>query len=511
MMNKKEFIDNILNNNISMTLQEIFFAPQHTNFPVEDVTLENKLTRGLISPTSIISAAMTSITNDKLTIALDLYGCTGVLPYGLPFETRMEYLMNIKKYKAGFVTDVITVNREDTIDKIISLRETNGFSNFPVIDENNKVIGLINKNMYHETHDKGRKVTERMLNIKELEGYGIAIKPTRGISLKVANNKLIESKYGIMLILKQNNSIESAVFKEDIEKHYKRYGDFPKFVDSKKRLVAGIATSAWDYDRDETDELIRKGADFLVLDTAHGNADYVPQAAKYYKDKHGIQIMAGNISTGKDFNEMKCDYIDAFKVGRGVSDICSTGEMTGASLGQATSVAWVCKERDKYFKESGDYVPIWVDGTVIYPHDIVLSCLIGGDGVMRGTGFAPFAESAAPLKRVKGTFVSTEFPNGIEGEFLFKEYWGEASRRAKNLKRYEQKDETFVPEGIVKKVPYLGSIHDRSIDSSLPNLINATKRGVRYAGCKSIQELHEKNDIEIFRGSPEYMKKIYKT
>ena len=420
----------------------------------------------------LISAAMQSVSGVSLAVGLAQHGGISVIPCSIPIDGQVETVRKVKRYKAGFQKDVITVSPKVKISEIVGLMKETGYGKFPVTEDgtrNTKLLGLIGRKNVDRKDHAGHTVSEHMMtDITTAE---------EGISLKDANNKMIEHGIDVLPIVDKEGKLKFMVFKKDMEKHL----DFPESaVDMDKRYLVAGAISTQPQDRERADALIEAGADVIFIDSSDGFSIFQKEALEHVRTRSpSTPVVGGNIITAEGFRFLAEAGMDAVKVGMGIGSGCTTQEQKGTGRGQATALIDVCKARDEYKEKTGTYIPVICDGSVANAGQIAVALALGADAVMMGRFFAQFTESEGGLRQ-----------HPSMGPL--KEYWMEASARAKSYGRYETTAKTFFEEGVEGYVPHIGSIYD-----NLMLTVLKLKSAFSSAGCKDLEELHTRSVLEL--------------
>jgi IMP dehydrogenase len=474
-----------ITSDVSRSLDEylIISGRQTEGVTPDTVSLGGQLSEALYMPLSWFSAAMQCVTGPELGIALAQYGGCAVLPRSLPVETQQQMGREIKKAKAGFNYDVITVDPEMPIYELIELQRKTGYSSFPVV-EKGKLVGLIKDKNYHPAKHAGLKVAARMTKRKDV------ITAPDGISLKEANEILLSRGIGILPVVNSEGEYVSSVFYSDIRKHV----EFPdEFVDENGRYRFAGAVSTFEDDIERADALAEAGCDLLVVDTSDLKSDYGVKTIKHLKKRHpDIPLMAGNFVDREGFNLAADAGADIVKFGRGPGFACTTREVKKSGRGQATTIIEGAAARDEYSKIRR--VPIAADGGMEHTGHMCVAYALGADFLMMGKYFGEFTESAAPLVRREVPVMAGR--REIIVPVWFKEHWGEASRRAFNIARYGYKSSKwFVPEGGEGLIPHRGSIHDS--EEGIMRDIAFVKRTFSESGATTPREFAERATLEF--------------
>lgn len=419
-----------------------------------------------------VSAAMQAVSGTKLAEALAQFGGISVIPCSIPIEEQADIVMQVKRFKAGFQEKVVTLSPDDKIEKAVKFMKDKQYSKFPVTDNgrmDGKLLGMLSDKYF----DPKRHSKEL---VKEFMTKDILISK-EGITLKQANEQLIKNGKDILFIVDKDLKLRFVCFKKDMTKHL----DFPdELTDERKRYMVGAAVSTHLRDQARVDALIAAEVDVIFLDSSDGYTEFQAEMYKYIRSKtKSIPVVGGNIITKDGFEYLAKAGFDAIKVGMGIGSGCTTQEQKGTGRGQATALLEVVRARDAHFKKTGVYIPVISDGSIANPGQIVIALSCGADSVMMGRFFAQFTESAAGFRNHP-----TLGP--------LKEYWMEASGRARNYGRYDTTSDLFFEEGIEGFVPHLGSIY-----TNLQPTINKIRSALSNAGSRSIEELHRNAVLEL--------------
>ncbi|NLZ72058.1 MAG: IMP dehydrogenase, partial [Clostridiaceae bacterium] len=355
------------------------------------------------------SAIMQSVSNDDLAIALARSGGMSFIFSSQPINSQAEMIRKVKKYKAGFVPSDTNLPPEATVTDVIKLKEKTGHSTVPITSDGTstgKLLGIVTSRDYRVSRIKGdEKVKDFMTPIENMI-YG-----EEGITLSEANDIIWENKLNQLPVVDKEGKLTSLVFRKDYENHKANPNEM---LDKDKRLLVGAGINTRDY-LERVPVLIDAGADVLCIDSSDGFSDWQKDTLTWIKEKYGddIYVGAGNVVDAEGFRFLINAGADFIKVGIGGGSICITREQKGIGRGQASAVIAVAQERDRYFKETGVYVPICSDGGIVYDYHMALALAMGSDFMMLGRYFARFDES--PTKRIM-----------VNGNYV-KEYWGEGS------------------------------------------------------------------------------------
>ncbi len=425
----------------------------------------------------MVSAIMQAVSDDGMAIALATEGGLSFLYGSQTVEDQAAMVTRVKDYKAGFVASDSNLSPEMTLADVIELKEQTGHSTMPVTEDgtiHGKLLGIVTDRDYRVSRmDPSEKVATFMTPREKL------VTAPADTSLKDANDIIWEHKLNSLPLVDENDRLVYMVFRKDYDSHK---SNPLEMLDSQKRYLVGAGINTRDYE-ERVPALVEAGADVLCIDSSEGYSEWQARTLAWVREKYGdtVKVGAGNVVDGEGFRFLADAGADFIKIGIGGGSICITREQKGIGRGQATAVIDVARERDKYFEETGIYIPICSDGGIVYDHHITLALAMGADFVMLGRYFARFDES--PSNRVS-----------INGSYM-KEYWGEGSARARNWQRYdlggEKKGLTF-EEGVDSYVPYAGSLKD-NVDITLAKV----KSTMCNCGALTIPELQQKAKLTV--------------
>lgn len=424
----------------------------------------------------LTSAIMQSVSDDKMAIALATEGGISFIYGSQPIEAEAEMVRKVKSYKAGFVVSDSTVKPNATLKDVLDVTNKTGHSTVAVTSDgtpHGMLLGIVTSRDY--------RVSKMGLDtpVKQfMTTYRHIIYGRDGISLTEANDIIWEHKLNSLPIIDKDRNLVSLVFRKDYESHKENPDEL---LDNNKRYVVGAGINTRDY-KERVPALINAGADVLCIDSSDGYSVWQENTIKWIKQTYGekVKVGAGNVVSAEGFRFLVECGADFVKVGIGGGSICITRETKGIGRGQATALIDVCKERDKYFEETGIYVPVCSDGGIVYDYHITLALAMGADFVMLGRYFARFDESPSNKVMINGTF--------------YKEYWGEGSNRARNWQRYDMGGDKKLSfeEGVDSYIPYAGKLKD-NVASTLAKV----KSTMCNCGALSIKELQEKATLTL--------------
>jgi IMP dehydrogenase len=474
-----------ITNEVSRTFNEYLIIPGLTtklNTP-DNVNLQtplvrfNKKDRPKISlNTPFVSAIMQSVSDGKLAIALAKEGGLSFIFGSQSIESQVEMVMEVKKYKAGFVESRANLTPEHTLKDTLALKEKTGFSTVGVTDNgtpSGKLLGIVTSRDYRISKDsKEKKVKDFMTSFENL------ITAKEGLSLSEANDIIWEHKLNTLPIVDDNQNLKYFVFRKDYDSHKENPNEL---LDSKKQLIVGAGINTRDY-KERIPALIEAGADVLCIDSSDGFSEWQKETIQYVRKNYGNDVLigAGNVVDKDGFIYLAEAGADFIKVGVGGGSICITREQKGIGRGQATALIDVAEARNEYFTKTGEYVPICSDGGIVQDYHMTLALAMGADFLMMGRYFARFDESPTRKLIVGGNYV--------------KEYWGEGSNRARNWQRYDMGGNSNLKfeEGVDSYVPYAGKLKD-NLDQTLGKI----KSTMCSCGVSTLKELQSEAKITL--------------
>ena len=471
---------------VSRTFSEYLLVPGYSgpeNIP-SNVSLKTPLTKfrkGVEEPAismniPMVSAIMQAVSGDRLAVALAKEGGISFIYGSQSIESEAAMVARVKSYKAGFVPSDSNIRPDQTLADVLAIKEETGHSTIAVTDDGTaqgKVVGIVTSRDYRVSRmDLNTKVETFMTPLEKL------IYAKEGVTLKEANDILWENKLNALPIIDAEGRLKYFVFRKDYDSHKENPLEL---LDQDKRFIVGAGINTRDY-RDRVPALLAAGADVLCIDSSEGFSNWQHDTIKWIRDTYGdtVKVGAGNVVDGEGFRFLAEAGADFIKVGIGGGSICITRETKGIGRGQATAVIDVAKERQKYFEETGIYIPICSDGGIVHDYHMTLALAMGADFLMLGRYFSRFDESPTNKLFINGTYV--------------KEYWGEGSNRARNWMRYDLggASKLSFEEGVDSYVPYAGSLAD-GVRSSLAKV----RSTMCNCGALTIPELQEKAKLTV--------------
>ncbi|MDT8379464.1 MAG: IMP dehydrogenase [Desulfotignum sp.] len=447
-----------------LSFDDVLLVPDFSAILPDEVSVKTRLTRELELNIPIVSAAMDTVTEALTAISMARAGGMGFIHRNLSIEEQAIEVDRVKKSESGMIVDPVTIHPDVPISEVLNIMAKYRISGIPVT-EGEKLVGIVtNRDLRFETQLE--KPAKEVMTSENL------VTVTEKCTLEESKIMLHKHRIEKLLVVDSLGQLKGLITIKDIEK-IKKYPNACK--DSFGRLRAGAAVGVGSDMMTRVEALIRAGVDALVIDTSHGHSRNVIDAVK--KIKHHfpeIQVVAGNVATEKGARALIDAGADAVKIGIGPGSICTTRIVAGVGVPQLTAIQ-NCKEISR---KTG--VPIIADGGIKFSGDIAKALGAGAHSVMLGSLLAGTQESPGEIVIYQGR--------------SYKAYRGmgsvEAMRKGSS-DRYYQKDtsetEELVPEGIVGRIPYRGTIRENIIQ-----MIGGVKAGMGYLGAVTIEDLHEK-------------------
>ena len=440
----------------ALSYDDVFLLPGYSEILPRDCNIATTLCANIRLNVPIISAAMDTVTEEKLAIALALEGGVGVIHRNLSPEEQTRQVSNVKRFLNWIIENPVTVKKNALIGDVKLLLGKFNVSSAPVLDINNKLVGIITGRDLRFCKDDGLKVSDLMTK-KVVVEHGEA-------SESSAREKFDKYRIEKLPVVDDDGKLTGLITVRDME----RRELYPRAATDKSgRLIVGAAVSPQDYVERLSLLKVAK-VDFVVMDTAHGDSKNVMDAIRGIKKEFDVPVIGGNVVTREGTKRLIDAGADAVKVGVGPGSICTTRIVAGVGVPQFSAV-WDCAEEAN---RAG--IPIIADGGIKYSGDVTKAIGAGADVVMIGNLFAGLKE--APGQEII-----------FDGRF-YKEYRGMGSLGAihdGSADRYQiGKDESPVPEGIEGRVPYRGELKP-----FLHQLVSGLRKGMGYCGCKNIEEL----------------------
>jgi IMP dehydrogenase len=455
----------------ALTFDDVLLLPSYSDFLPSEASTETKLTKNITLKNPLVSAAMDTVTEKDMAIALAEAGGIGIIHKNNSIEEQVAHVKGVKKYESGVVRDPITISSKETIGELIKLTKDLNISGMPVVD-NGDLKGIVTSRDFRYADNMGAYVesimtpSEKLITVKE------------GTAQEDVKKLMHENRIEKILVIDSANSLSGLVTMKDIEKSAE-HPDATK--DTSGSLMVGAALGTGSDTLERAKALYEAGVDVFVVDSAHGHSKNVIETIKMIKKEFPtIDVIGGNVATAEGALELVKAGVDAVKVGMGPGSICTTRIIAGIGVPQITAILEIKAALE------GQNVSIIADGGIRFSGDIAKAIAAGADSVMLGSLFAGTEEAPGKVELFQGRSFKTYRGMGSIG----------AMTERQDANRYLQEDvdaEKLVPEGIEGRVPYKGWVI---------NVINQLIGGVRqcmgYIGCRTIQEMHENSEfVEI--------------
>ena len=477
-----------------LTFDDVLLIPAESDVTPNMIDLRSKLTSTITLNTPILTAAMDTVTEAKMAIAIAREGGIGIIHKNMPIEKQVEEVDKVKRSENGVIVNPFSLTPEHYVTDANELMGKFKISGVPIVDDNGKLVGILtNRDLCFMT-DYNVKIGEVMTKENLITG------PV-GTTLEEAQQILRKHKIEKLPLVDENGYLKGLITIKDIEKAVK----YPNSArDSKGRLLCGAAIGVTANVLERAGALIEAQADVLVLDSAHGHSANIMNCLKAVKAAYpNTPVIAGNIATAEAAEALINAGADAIKVGIGPGSICTTRVVAGIGVPQITAIYDAACVAKKYG------IPVIADGGIKYSGDIVKALAAGANVVMLGSLLAGCEEAPG----------ATEIYQGRQ----FKVYRGMGSIGAMECgskdRYFQENARKLVPEGVEGRVPYKGAVAD-----SIYQLIGGIRAGMGYCGCPTIEELHDKarfvritgaglkeshpHDIYITKEAPNYSVQI---
>lgn len=452
----------------ALTFEDLLLVPQYSEVLPKEVDVSSMLSKNIKLNIPLISAAMDTVTEHKLAIAMARAGGVGVIHKNMSIKEQVSEISKVKRSESFIIYNPFTINPDSSLNDAIKMANKRQVFGFPVVNNDNRLVGIVtNRDMCYEK-DKNKKISEIMTR-ELITSSNVSI--TKEEALMIMHKNKVEK----LLLVGNSSNLIGLITMKDIKSKIKYVNSL---YNSRGELIVGGAIGVGDYERAKA--LVSANIDFLVLDSAHGGSkgvlDTVVGLKKEYKD---IDIIAGNVVTAKATKELISRGVDAIKVGIGPGSICTTRVVTGVGMPQASAISECANEA------RGSGVPVIADGGIRYSGDAAKALALGASSVMLGSIFAGTKETPGDVILYQGK--------------RYKLYRGMGSIGAMSSKvndRYYQANiakDKLVPEGIEGRVAYKGEVNE-----VIYQLVGGLKSSMGYCGSKNLKTFWQKSEfVEI--------------
>ncbi|GIR01255.1 MAG: inosine-5'-monophosphate dehydrogenase [Gammaproteobacteria bacterium] len=478
----------------ALTFDDVLLVPSYCDFLPSQASVKTSLTKNIDINLPLLSAAMDTVTEYRMAIALAEAGGMGILHKNCSIQEQSNAVRNVKKYESGVVRDPTTISSKQTIGQLKQLTGELNISGMPVVDDG-VVKGIVTSRDFRYADNMDDLVESIMTPREKL------ITVLEGTSQEVVKKMMYENRIEKVLVLDKAEKLTGLVTMKDIEKSEK-HPNATKDDAGQLRVGAAIGTGAETFDRAKS--LADSGVDLFVVDSAHGHTKSVIETVKMIKKEFPTKdVIAGNVATPEGAEALIEAGADGIKIGMGPGSICTTRIIAGIGVPQISAILTI------YEKVKGK-VPLIADGGMRYSGDIAKAIAAGADSVMLGSIFAGTEEAPGEFELYQGRSFKTYRGMGSLG----------AMSKRDDSNRYFQEDidaEKLVPEGVEGRVPYKGWAIN-----VINQLIGGLRQSMGYVGCKNIQEMKENSrfveitnagmteshvhDVQITKEAPNYQR-----
>lgn len=454
----------------ALTFDDVLLKPNYSDVLPRETNLSTRLTKNLSIQIPLLSAAMDTVTEYQLAIAIAQEGGIGIIHKNFSVDDQASQVNRVKKFESGIISDPVTVSSDITIREVLEITKFNNISGVPVVDDGVTVGIVTNRDLRFETNLDGLVSSvmtpkDKLITVKEGAGEEEV--------LRLLHQHRIEK----VLVVDDSFHLKGMVTAKDFQKAT----DFPlASKDGNGALLVGAAVGVGDGSEERVEALKAAGVDVIVVDTAHAHTEGVINQVKSIKKMHSdLEVIAGNIATGEAAKALADAGADAVKVGIGPGSICTTRVVAGAGMPQITAITDVANQL------KGTDTCIISDGGIRYSGDIAKAIAAGANSIMLGSLFAGTEESPGEIELYQGrSFKSYRGMGSI----------GAMAQQHGSKDRYFQSDveepEKLVPEGIEGRVPYKGKL-----SKIIEQLVGGLRQSMGYTGCKDITELQTKTEF----------------
>ena len=478
----------------ALTFDDILLVPAHSEVLPKEVSLTSKLTNKITLNTPIISAAMDTVTEGKLAIAIAQEGGMGVIHKNMSIESQAMEVRKVKRFESGIIRDPISIDPSATIKDVFDLQAQHGISAMPVVS-NDTLVGLItSRDVLFES-----RLDELVENVMTPQKSLITV--NEGASMDTIKKLLRKHRIERVLVTDDQYKLGGMITVSDI----KKTSDFPKAAkDDQERLIVAAAVGVGKGSSERVRALVEAGVDVIVIDTAHGHSQGVlDRVIKTKKEFPNLEIIAGNIATAQAAIDLAKAGADCVKVGIGPGSICTTRIVAGVGVPQISAISDIADALKK------TNVTVIADGGIRYSGDAAKAFAAGAHCVMLGSMLAGTEESPGEVELYQGRSYKAYRGMGSIGAM------GQAHGSSDRYFQAELAAEKLVPEGIEGRVPYKGSI--RPI---IHQMVGGIRSSMGYTGCKNLEAMRTKvefvqvtsagmteshvHDVSITKEAPNY-------
>ncbi|MDC0877700.1 IMP dehydrogenase [Methylophilaceae bacterium] len=477
----------------ALTFDDVLLVPDHSTVLPKDVSLQTQLTKNISLNIPLVSAAMDTVTESNLAIALAEEGGLGVIHKNMTPERQAEHVSKVKRFESGVVNDPITVSPDMTVDEVIQITKKHKISGLPVI-ESGKIVGIVtNRDLRFEEN-----LTQPVKNVMTPRDRLVTV--PEGAGKDEIMRLLHQHRLERLLVIDKNDKLKGLITVKDIQKS----SDHPNACkDNDERLRVGAAVGVGEDTDKRVELLVAARVDLIVVDTAHGHSKGVLDRVKWIKKNFPtVDVIGGNIATADAAKALMDHGADGVKVGIGPGSICTTRIVAGVGVPQITAISNVAEALKKHG------IPFIADGGIRYSGDIAKAIAAGASSVMLGGMFAGTEEAPGEVELYQGRSYKSYRGMGSIGAMQK----GSSDRYFQDS---EDNAEKLVPEGIEGRVPYKGPVIN-----VIHQLMGGLRASMGYVGADSIGSMHKKvsfvhitnagireshvHDVQITKEAPNY-------
>jgi len=478
-----------------LTFDDVLLCPSLSDLLPADAEVGTRLTRNIRLNIPILSAAMDTVTEARLAIAMAQQGGLGVIHRNLPIAEQAQEVDRVKRSESGMIVNPITIRPASKISEALDLMSRYRISGVPVTDEKGVLVGILtNRDLRFESR------TDLPVSALMTQGRDRLVTVPEGIGFEEAKSLLHKHRIEKLLVVDREYRLKGLITVKDIQKVIK----FPHACkDSLGRLRVGAAVGASAESLERAAALTEAEVDVLMVDTAHGHSRNVLDTVRKLKERYPkVDVVAGNVGTEAGARDLVAAGVDAVKVGMGPGSICTTRIVSGAGVPQITAISSCFRAAEP----AG--VPLIADGGIKFSGDITKALAAGASSVMIGNLFAGTEEAPGEVVLFQGRTFKTYRGMGSLGAMV-------KGSRDRYGQEGESREDKLVPEGIEGRVPYKGSL-----SALVPQLVGGLRAGMGYCGCRTLEELRQKarflrvtsaglreshvHDVIITREAPNY-------
>ena len=480
----------------ALTFDDVLLVPAHSTIMPKEVSLTTQLTKNIKLNTPILSAAMDTVTEANLAIAIAQEGGIGIIHKNMSVAAQAKEVWKVKRFESGIIRDPISIDPSATIKDVFDLQAQHGISAMPVVS-NNILVGLItSRDVLFET-----RLDETVQNVMTPQESLITV--SEGTSMETVRKLLQKHRMERVLVTDKEFKLGGMITVSDI----KKTSDFPKAAkDDQERLIVAAAVGVGEESSERISALVDAGVDVVVIDTAHGHSQgVIDRVKKTKKDFPNLEIIAGNIATAEAAIDLAKAGADCVKVGIGPGSICTTRIVAGVGVPQISAISDIAEAL------KGTKVTVIADGGIRYSGDAAKAFAAGAHCVMLGSMLAGTEESPGEVELFQGRSYKAYRGMGSIGAM------GQAHGSSDRYFQAELAAEKLVPEGIEGRVPCKGSM-----SNIVEQLVGGLRQSMGYTGCQNILQMQTEtefvqitdagkkeshvHDVSVVKESPNYQR-----